>query len=109
MSIYRAPKILILHLKRFKQKGLIRKEKNETKVNFPTLLDMRPHLINPSPISGYTNDPTIKEHIITPKYEGEHTISNSADPLYELYAVSNHYGGMGGGHYTAYAKNEGKW
>jgi ubiquitin carboxyl-terminal hydrolase 4/11 len=28
MSIYRAPKVLILHLKRFKQKGLIRKEKN---------------------------------------------------------------------------------
>jgi ubiquitin carboxyl-terminal hydrolase 4/11/15 len=22
-----------------------------------------------------------------------------------LFAVSNHYGGMGGGHYTAYAKN----
>ena len=28
---------------------------------------------------------------------------------YELYAVSNHYGGLGGGHYTAYAKNNGKW
>merc|ERR1712141_96899 len=24
---------------------------------------------------------------------------------YDLYAVSNHMGGMGGGHYTAYAKN----
>lgn len=23
--------------------------------------------------------------------------------------MSNHYGGMGGGHYTAYAKNEGRW
>lgn len=28
---------------------------------------------------------------------------------YELYAVSNHYGGMGGGHYTAYAKNNDVW
>jgi hypothetical protein len=27
------------------------------------------------------------------------------DTTYELYAVSNHMGGMGGGHYTAYAKN----
>lgn len=25
--------------------------------------------------------------------------------MYDLFAVSNHYGGMGGGHYTAYAKN----
>jgi len=30
---------------------------------------------------------------------------------YELYAVSNHSGGLGGGHYTAYAKNkeDGRW
>jgi len=31
--------------------------------------------------------------------------------IYDLYAVSNHYGGLGGGHYTAYAKNsvDGNW
>lgn len=28
------------------------------------------------------------------------------DPIYyDLYAVSNHYGSLNGGHYTAYAKN----
>lgn len=27
------------------------------------------------------------------------------DCVYDLIAVSNHYGGMGGGHYTAYAYN----
>lgn len=26
--------------------------------------------------------------------------------FYDLYAVSNHFGGLGGGHYTAYAKNK---
>jgi ubiquitin carboxyl-terminal hydrolase 4/11 len=109
MSIYRAPKVLILHLKRFKQKGLIRKEKNETKVNFPPLLDMSPYVIDPRPIAAYAEDPKIKEHIIPPKYQGEFTLSSSQEPLYELYAVSNHYGGLGGGHYTAYAKNGGKW
>ncbi len=33
------------------------------------------------------------------------------DVLYDLYAVSNHMGGMSGGHYTAYGKNfkNGKW
>lgn len=30
---------------------------------------------------------------------------NSIDYTYDLFAVSNHYGGIGGGHYTAYAKN----
>ncbi len=31
--------------------------------------------------------------------------------IYDLYAISNHYGGVGGGHYTAYGKNSlnGKW
>lgn len=26
------------------------------------------------------------------------------EPVYDLYAVSNHFGGLGGGHYTAYCK-----
>ena len=25
-------------------------------------------------------------------------------PVYDLFAVSNHFGGLGGGHYTAYAQ-----
>jgi ubiquitin carboxyl-terminal hydrolase 4/11/15 len=31
--------------------------------------------------------------------------------IYDLIAVDNHYGGLGGGHYTAYVKNwyDGKW
>jgi len=30
--------------------------------------------------------------------------------VYDLYAVSNHFGGMGGGHYNAYCKMpDGKW
>ncbi|VUZ57412.1 unnamed protein product [Hymenolepis diminuta] len=30
-------------------------------------------------------------------------------PIYELTAVSNHIGGVGGGHYTAFAKNGNSW
>lgn len=30
--------------------------------------------------------------------------NNSQQQLYELYALTNHYGGMGSGHYTAYIK-----
>ena len=31
--------------------------------------------------------------------------------VYDLFGISNHYGGMGGGHYTAFAKNwkENQW
>ena len=36
-------------------------------------------------------------------------INDEINPNYELYAISNHYGGLGGGHYTAYAKNNGRW
>ena len=36
---------------------------------------------------------------------------SSYKAIYDLYAVSNHMGGMGGGHYTAYGLNSrnGKW
>ena len=36
-------------------------------------------------------------------------MDTSAPPKYDLYAISNHFGGLGGGHYTASAKNSGKW
>ena len=29
----------------------------------------------------------------------------SKDAVYDCYGISNHMGGMGGGHYTAYVKN----
>jgi ubiquitin C-terminal hydrolase len=37
--------------------------------------------------------------------------SEGQKPEYHLFAVSNHYGSLGGGHYTAYAKqtDDGKW
>ncbi len=47
--------------------------------------------------------------MLPPKYEGTYNISSSNEPIYDLYAISNHYGGLGGGHYTAYCKNGGKW
>ena len=36
--------------------------------------------------------------------------SAGLSPYYDLFAVSNHYGSLNGGHYTAYAKNvDGNW
>lgn len=107
MNVYKAPKILILHLKRFKQKGMLRKEKNESNVIFPQVLDMNPYLIDSDPMSSYTAQAEKQNVFIKPKYNGEFNITESNKPIYDLYAVSNHYGGLGGGHYTAYAKSNG--
>jgi len=83
MDLYRLPNILILHLKRFAYTRWSR-EKITTPVHFPIVgLRLNNHCVNP-------------EH---------------ADDVYDLFAVSNHMGGMGGGHYTAYVLNgvDGHW
>lgn len=85
MELYSAPPILFISLKRFKSgKGSYFKDKLEDKVYFP--ID---HL-------------DISDIVLSNKNEDG---SRKKDIIYELYAVSNHYGNMGFGHYTAYAKN----
>uniref|UniRef100_A0A672NU15 Ubiquitin carboxyl-terminal hydrolase n=1 Tax=Sinocyclocheilus grahami TaxID=75366 RepID=A0A672NU15_SINGR len=77
MQIWKVPPILLVHLKRFKYDGRWR-EKLQTLVDFPLdNLDLSQYVIGPKP--------NLKK--------------------YNLYAVSNHYGGLDGGHYTAYCKN----
>ena len=38
-----------------------------------------------------------------------HVPVHGSSTCYRLYAVSNHMGSLGGGHYTAYAKVEEQW
>ena len=82
-DLWRLPPYLIIHLKRFQQQRW-RVEKMDTFVNYPFELDISEFVLND------------KE-----KTEAE----------YELIGVSNHYGGLGGGHYTAYCynSNAGRW
>lgn len=68
---------MILHLKRFKNKGVFKKEKNETKVIFPEVLDMSPYLIDKAPIISYNHEATEKEILIAPKYSEEFDIKCS--------------------------------
>lgn len=84
LDLWRLPEILIIHLKRFSYSRYT-KNKLDTFVDFP---------IHDLDLSRYIRD-------------GSGQMSNH----YQLYAVSNHYGGMGGGHYTAYVYHEGrnKW
>ena len=83
--IYRSPPHLIIHLKRFQYSARThRRQKINTHVDFPLIgLDLSNQVL--------------------------HWTENEK-PLYDCYAVSNHYGGLGGGHYTAYALNDdGVW
>ena len=77
-ELWKAPDILVIHLKRFSAQGRLR-DKLDVFVDFPVEgLDLGSRI-------------AIQE-------EGK-------SPIYDLFAVDNHYGGLGGGHYTAYAQN----
>nr|CAB3267545.1 ubiquitin carboxyl-terminal hydrolase 15 [Phallusia mammillata] len=81
-DLWMLPPILVIHFKRFSHTRYSR-DKLDTLVNFPIRdLDLSEFIVNPT-----------KESWETKKRR------------YNLIAVSNHYGGLGGGHYTAYAKN----
>lgn len=82
-DLWSLPKILVVHLKRFSYNRYWR-DKLDTVVEFP---------VRGLNMSEFVCDPSARPYV------------------YDLIAVSNHYGAMGVGHYTAYAKNKlnGKW
>lgn len=83
LEIWTAPDVLVIHLKRFSANRQFR-DKIDVTVEFPIEgLDL-------TNIVGVGGGKTLK---------------------YDLFAVDNHYGGLGGGHYTAFAKNflDGNW
>uniref|UniRef100_T1ITH6 ubiquitinyl hydrolase 1 n=1 Tax=Strigamia maritima TaxID=126957 RepID=T1ITH6_STRMM len=78
MTIFKFPRILVIHLKRFAPTERFR-SKLSTLIDFPlTNLDLSPYMS---------------------------TSSKSQPCVYNLYAVSNHSGTIYSGHYTAYCKN----
>jgi hypothetical protein len=91
MDIWTTPPILCIHLKRFSvDVSSFWVDKLETPIRFPIneKLDMSKHCLKPSD----QND-------------------NENKSNYSLLGVSNHFGGTGGGHYTAYTRKveNGKW
>ncbi|GAV53476.1 hypothetical protein ZYGR_0AI07600 [Zygosaccharomyces rouxii] len=84
IQLWDTPAVLLIHLKRFENLRSF-SDKIDEVVYFPiTGLDMSPYMVNKEDPRG---------------------------TIYDLVAVDNHYGGLGGGHYTAYAKNanDSKW
>lgn len=77
-ELWKTPDILVMHLKRFSSSA-IRRDKLDVMVTFPlTGLDLTSRVVE--------------------KEDGKQEI-------YDLFAVDDHWGGLGGGHYTAFAKN----
>ena len=85
MELWSLAKTMIMGLKRFSQimgAWSARSEKNSTEVRIPMQIDMSPFVKGP---------------------QGDGKL------MYELYAVTHHFGGLGGGHYTAYGKHGNRW
>lgn len=77
-----------MHLKRFAFKHTLRREKLDTLVDFPVdCLNMEPHRADRNLGS------------MTPSF-----IDENVPAEYDLFGVVNHYGRLGFGHYTAFAR-----
>ena len=81
MELFYLPKLFIICLKRFSGSSSYW-GKNDALIEFPI------------------NNMDMKDFVCGPDKEYS---------KYDLFAVSQHYGGCGGGHYTAICKNFGKW
>jgi len=79
LQLFRSAKILIFHLIRFKNRGMHSQKINQI-IEYP-----------------------VKGLEIAQGPDGKST------HVYDLYAVCNHFGGLGGGHYTAFVSSGEKW
>ncbi|EJU03817.1 UCH-domain-containing protein [Dacryopinax primogenitus] len=102
-EIWSVPDILVVHLKRFSSGRLLR-DKLDMMVDFP--------------LEGLDLEGRVEEKLEWKRMreaEGKANEKNGdpeEEPItYDLFAVDEHLGGLGGGHYRAYAKNyaDGLW
>ena len=85
MELWRLPNVLIVHLKRFEFKHALRRDKLDTLVDFPLdRLDMTKHCAS---------------------HGSSSFVDDKVPAIYDCFAVVNHFGRMGFGHYTAYARS----
>lgn len=99
-DLWSVPDVLVVHLKRFSSSRSLR-DKIEAFVDFP--------------IEGLDLTEMVQEGKIAKQLQELGVDVDSRDLeeplLYDLYAVDEHRGGLGGGHYRAYASNDvtGQW
>ncbi|KAL4065925.1 hypothetical protein V8B97DRAFT_1865268 [Scleroderma yunnanense] len=103
LTLSRLPPILLIHLKRFSVKGPFT-DKIETVVDFPLKdLDLTNYMPPPLPpgkqatVNGAASSIADDPRAQTPPYK------------YDLYGVTNHFGSLSNGHYTAFIASRGGW
>ena len=96
-DLWKLPEILVVHLKRFSNSRILR-DKIDTFVDFP--------------IEGLDLEAMVGEREVAKRLQSQGLdlfslgLGDIDEPLvYDLYAVDEHLGGLGGGHYRAYALN----
>lgn len=112
-DLWKVPDILVVHLKRFSS-GRISRDKIDSVIDFPISgLNLTERVKGAKAVQQLheeeSDDDKLMESIGS--LDANDDAVEADAPIYDLYAVDNHYGGLGGGHYTAYAKNpeDDKW
>ena len=91
LQLYKLPKLLIIQLKRFAQ---THKKTQVQNVEYTTVYQEKID----SPINFPLSDFDVRPYVLTLK-KAENPV------LYDLFGVSNHFGNLNGGHYTAFVRN----
>jgi len=98
LSLSRLPPVLLIQLKRFSVNGPFT-DKLETSIDYPVRgLDLTCYVPSLLPDTALECD--------LPRDD-----SRRQEPpfIYDLYAVTNHFGTLSTGHYTAYVASKGRW
>ncbi|PPQ64778.1 hypothetical protein CVT24_007864 [Panaeolus cyanescens] len=102
-DLWKAPDVLVVHLKRFSSSRSLR-DKIDAHIDFP---------IEGLDLSNMVEERAVAQRLLESGVDIEQLgLHNLDEPLvYDLFAVDEHMGGLGGGHYRAYASNHltGKW
>ncbi|PCH44360.1 cysteine proteinase [Wolfiporia cocos MD-104 SS10] len=96
-DLWKVPDVLVVHLKRFSNSRTLR-DKIDTLVDFP---------VEGLDISGMVGERKIARRLSKSGIDiTQMGLGGLDEPLvYDLFAVDEHLGGLGGGHYRAYAYN----
>ncbi|ETW01209.1 hypothetical protein, variant [Aphanomyces invadans] len=101
MDLWRVPPLLVIQLKRFHYTATCRK-KLRNFVQFPLKgLDLQPYLVRTTQDAGLKYWQFLGGKLATQEYPA----------VYDLYAVVNHIGVLGGGHYvaTVFSESDKRW
>ncbi|KKY14673.1 putative ubiquitin carboxyl-terminal hydrolase 22 [Diplodia seriata] len=108
LSIKKLPPVLPIHLKRF-ETSKSTSTKLETKISFPTSLDLYPYTTRARSSSSSSKDSANGTKDSKSAGSGGNGAIPSPTCMYELASVIVHKGNIDSGHYVSYARKGGDW